>query len=233
MISKDWHVTLRHALYVLGFCFCFFWAVQHYFPAPQPVHAPVAIITRSPVEHELHALEQSDKTISQTLKGVASVLQRPGATVFSKATGFSPAQGAQILSGTKPHVAQTVTDRIVVPTPAPMATDDLSKTIFNAAYAADTQALNKTTIKTEIGYQEVPTSRFGSAFIAGGGTGLSYAAIRRGHYELNLAAVLNTSQHAVPAICPGYQIPHTSLSADICGSYDHGFRLSLGAVEHF
>ncbi len=232
MLSKDWHVTIRHFLYLAAFCLCFFWGMGHFFPAPQPVHGPVAILTPSPAEHEIHAIEQSQKVISQTLGGVVSVLDRPGATVFSKATGFNTAQSAQILHGAKPHTVTKISVSTIAPTPAPLASDDLSKKIYNAAYAADTKAINETTTKVDISQQETPTSRFGSAFLTNGGTGLSFAAYRHKQIDINLAAVLNNN-HLSPAICPQYKIPHTSLDAGPCLSISHGIQFNFGITEQF
>lgn len=142
------------------------------------------------------------------------------------------AQSAQILHGAKPHTATKISVSTNGPTPAPLATDDLSKKIYNAAYAADTKAISETTTKVDISQQETPTSRFGSAFLTNGGTGLSFAAYRHKQIDVNLAAIFSNS-HLSAAICPQYKIPHTSLEAGPCMSVSRGVQFNFGITEQF
>lgn len=226
------HSTLRVLVVVIAATLIGFWFLHRVAPPSQPVHGPVAVMSPSPAEHEIQALEKSQKVIATTLGGVVSVLERPGATVFSKATGFSPSQSSNILHGAAPHTVPKITVTVIAPTPAPMATDALSKTIYNAAYAADTKVVNETTTKVIISRQEVPTSRFGSVFLAKGGTGLSFAVWQKKQLELNFAGIINSS-HISPAACVQYKLPHTSLAGGPCLTYDHKIQFNFGITEQF
>jgi hypothetical protein len=236
-MSTDWHNTLRHALYVLGGVVALFLVLQHFAPAPEPVHAPVAVFTPSPVEHEAQAAIDALKAVAQAKSGV-SVLQQPAVAVIKDTgmvKGLSDAQIAQILSALKPKTVEKVAvgTKVVGPSPAPTPSDALMQQIYAADYSATSNALKDTTIKTDvtISREEIPASRIGS-FISASGSGLSFGIVRHKQYELDLAGV-ERGAHIAPAASVQYLIPHTSLGVGPSVVYDHGARWGIAATVHF
>ena len=236
-MSTDWHKTLRHALYVIGAVVLGFAILQHFAPAPAPIHAPVAVFSPSPVEHEAQAAIDALKTVAEAKSGV-SVLQQPAVAVIRDTglvKGLSDAQIAQILSAMKPKTVEKVAvgTKVVGPSPAPTPSDALMQNIYNAAYSADTHALADTTVKTDvtISRQEIAPSRIGS-FISASGSGLSFGVVRHKQYELDLAGV-ERGAHISPAASVQYILPRTQLGIGPSVVYDHGARWGIAATIHF
>ena len=79
--------------------------------------------------------------------------------------------------------------------------------------------------------KEIAPTRVGSIFTANG-AGLGYAAVRKGHFELDLGAVLHGA-HLSPIIAPSWLIPHTQLAIGVGIGYDRRVTIGAAATVHF
>lgn len=242
-MSAEVHATIRHALTVLCILVVaslgLFAILHRVAPPPAPVHGPVAVFTPSPLEHEVQALIDTDKALASKNAGVPVTLQPAVAVIKDTGltNGLTDAQVSQILAALKPKTVEKVAVHSVLaaPTPAPTPSSDVYRQIYAADYAATTHALKDTKIKTDVTItrQEEAPSRIGS-MIASGGTGISYAVIRRKQYEADLGLLQpNSGSHLIGAGAIVYDIPHTSLGIGPSVMYQHGVRYGITAVVHF
>lgn len=209
-------------------------------PPPEPVHAPVAVFTAKPVENETQALIDAFKAGAESTASRVSPLQQPAVTVVRDTGlvhGLTDAQIAELLGALKRKTVEKVAvgTKVVGPSPAPTPSDVLFKSVYDAAYSADTHALHDTTVKTDvtISRQEVAPSRIGS-MIASYGTGISFAFVRRGQYECDLGLLQpNAGTHLTGAGACVYNLPHTQLGVGPSVTYQHGVKYGMAAVVHF
>lgn len=242
-MSDQLHATIRHCVSVLGIVtigsMALFAVLHRVAPPPAPIHGPVAVFTPSPLEHEVQALIDADQALAQKSAGVPVTLQPAIAVVKDSGVvkGLTDAQISQILSALKPKTVEAVAVHSVLsaPTPAPTPATGVYQQIYAADYAATTHALRDTKIKTDVNItrQEVAPSRIGS-LIASSGSGISYAFLRRGQFEVDAGLVQpNTVPHLIGAGAIIYDIPHTSLGLGPEITYNRGIHYGIGAVVHF
>jgi hypothetical protein len=223
-------------------------------PAKHPV-APVGIAaTPAPVPGYARTANDVQTALAAiaAMRGGTPAYAQPAVSVVEKAlpgTGLTGAQIAQLLGALRPPV-QTVAHvqtTVQAPSPKPVYTvppemANVSPLTSEGAYElsrrATVDALGDTSITTHVDLtqEERAPSRIGS-IVSSSGAGLSWAVVRRGHWDLDLAAVLapNGSYGIKPVVGVIYRIPHTSLGIGptIGGNGNSGVRPGIGAVITF
>lgn len=243
-MTSELHATIRHALTVLGVVFvasvALFFVLHRIAPPPTPVHSPVAVFTPSPLQHEVNALKASFDAFAAAHAASPPIYMQPAISVAQKTPachGLTAEQCGLIMGALKPKTVEkiAVSSVLAAPTPAPTPSDATYQQVYAADYAATTHALKDTKINTNVTItrEEVAPSRIGS-MIASGGTGISYAALRRRQYEFDLGLLQpNSGAHLIGAAALIYNIPHTSLGLGPSITYQHGLKYGISAVVHF
>ena len=204
----------------------------------QPLHdAKPATESSASIVREIAAVIQADRVLAASHGGVP-LSAGPAVSVIREAfPGLSPGEVNAILGALKPTTREVIgaTSKIIAPTPSPVPMSSPDAHLYEIDKAALQDVLNdpNTHIATAVTVtrEEVAPSRVGSAF-APNGSGLSYAAFRRGRFEVNLG-LNQRNVHLSPSVGFDYLIPHTSLSIGPRVLYDRGAHYGIEAVVHF
>ena len=241
---KELHATLRFlagwggAVLIVGILA---FAYLHHTPPTAPSNTPSkGISTARKIEREVQGVLNADRLLAAS-RGSTPLFSAPAVNVVRELPGmrgFSGAEIASILGALKPATIEVVRAHLSAlpipsPTPPPGWTPAQQAALFATDKAATAAVLADPTTKiaVTVSRQEVAPTRVGSIFTANG-AGLGYAAVRKGHFELELGAVLHGA-HLSPVIAPSWLIPHTQLAIGLGIGYDRRVTIGAAATVHF
>lgn len=241
LLSEMRHIITMLAIIIVASAALFTYG---YVELHRPVQhtTPVSVVTPDPAK-EVQAIVEAGKALAAS-QGPAPIFAQPAVSVIHDVVpGLTPGEIAQILQGLKPPTREAVSasSKLVGPSPAPKPTAvaGLTADELAAIEQADKSALTdvladpKTHIATTVSVtqEEVQPTRVGSLFSVNG-AGLDVALVRKGHFEINLGAIVRGT-HLFPVIQPAWMLPGTSVSIGPSFSYDHRFIAGVAASVHF
>lgn len=245
--AKIHHVVYAIALTIVGLAAtaAFVFVDLHRPPASAQMPPVATSSTESRIdriERELEAVTFAAPRSLAASDGSVPAYAVPAVTVVRDVpglSGFSPAQVAQILAGLKAPSVTKIGANLVGPKPksAPTAPPGWTDAQIGAMSDADVAAIEKvladpqTHIAVTVTQEERAPTRVGSMFTPDG-SGLAFAAARRGRFEIDLGAIVRGS-HLSPALQPAYLIPHTSVAVGPFVGYDRQLLYGLAATVHF